>query len=151
MISSHCIITGPLANSLSKARETGVQSHVELFRTLKKWHLMPPCLKLGIIMYWSRVKWSDPRKGLPPLLTPRCNSYLKGSLRFTLDYGCQFYLYMTWNIKKIWWTNSNAINSFENQCQWKQTRHISNKLGKKYSKEELHKKKKKKKKTELTN
>ena len=40
----------------------------------------------------SRVKWSNPRKGVAPSSTPRCSSYLKGSILVALDYGRQFYL-----------------------------------------------------------
>ena len=46
------------------ARETWVQSHVESYQRLKKWYLMPPCLTLSIIRYGSRVKWSNPGKGV---------------------------------------------------------------------------------------
>ena len=53
---------------------------------------MPPCLTLSIIRYGSRVKWSNPGKGVAPFPTPWCSSYRKGSLRVTLDYGRQLYL-----------------------------------------------------------
>ena len=52
---------------------------------------MPPCLTLSIIRYGSRVKWSNPGKGVAPSPTPWCSSYRKGSLRVTLDYGRQLY------------------------------------------------------------
>ena len=71
------------------AWETWVQSQVESYRRLKKWHLMPPCLTLRIIRYGSRVKWSNPGKGVVPSPTPWCSSYWKGSLRVTFDYGRQ--------------------------------------------------------------
>ena len=45
---------------------------------------MPPCLTLSIIRYGSRVKRSNPGKGVV--------SYRKGSLRVTLDYGRLLYL-----------------------------------------------------------
>ena len=32
----------------------------------QKWYLMPPCLTLSIIRYVSRVKWSNPGKGVAP-------------------------------------------------------------------------------------
>ena len=50
------------------ARETWVPSQVESYPRLKEWYLMPPCLTLSIIKYGSRVKWSNPGKGveLPP-------------------------------------------------------------------------------------
>ena len=56
------------------ARATRVQSQVESYQRLKKWYMMPPCLTLGIIRYGSRVKWSNPGKGVTPCPTPRCNS-----------------------------------------------------------------------------
>ena len=45
------------------------------------------------IRYVSRVKWSNPGKGVAPSLTPRCSSYWKGSLRVALDYGRQLTFY----------------------------------------------------------
>ena len=80
------------------ARETWVQSQVESYQRLKKWYLMPPCLTLSIIRYGSRVKWSNPGKGVSPFPTPWCSSYQKGSLLVTLDYGRQ--LYFTKILKK---------------------------------------------------
>ena len=55
---------------------------------------MPPCLTLSIIRYGSRVKWSNPGKGVAPSLTPWCSSYRKGSLRVTLDYGHQLIIFL---------------------------------------------------------
>ncbi len=49
-------------------RETGLQSQVESYQKLTKWYLMPPCLTLSIIKYGSRVKWSNPGKGVAPPL-----------------------------------------------------------------------------------
>ena len=72
--------------------ETWVQSQVESHQRLKKWYLMPPYLTLSIIRYASRVKWSNPGKGVAPSPKPWCSSYRKGSLRVTLDYGRQLYL-----------------------------------------------------------
>ena len=54
-----------------------------------KWYLIPPCLTLSNIRYVSRVKWSNPGKGVTPFTTPRCGSYWKESLLVTLDYGRQ--------------------------------------------------------------
>ena len=51
------------------ARETWVQSQVESYQRLKKWYL-PPCLTLSIVRYGSRVKWSNPGKGVAPSPTP---------------------------------------------------------------------------------
>ena len=68
------------------AQEIWFQSQVESYQRLKKWYLMPPCLTLSIIRYGSRVKWSNPEKGVAPSPTPWCSSY-----RVTLDYGRQLY------------------------------------------------------------
>ena len=69
----------------------GVQSQVESYQRLKKWYLMPPCLTLSITKDESRVRWSNPGKGLVPSPTPWCCSYQKGSLQVTLNYSCQLY------------------------------------------------------------
>ena len=61
-------------------RETSVQSQVASYQRLLKWDLIPPCLTLSNIRYVSRVKWSNPRKGVAPSPTPQCSSYWKGSL-----------------------------------------------------------------------
>ena len=55
---------------------------------------MPHCLTLSNLKYVSWVKWSNPGKGVPPSLTPRCSSYWKGNLLVALDYGRQLYLYV---------------------------------------------------------
>ena len=55
-------------------------------RKTQKWYLVLSCLRLRIIMYVSREKWSNPGKGVARPLTPRCSSYRKGSLPVTLDY-----------------------------------------------------------------
>ena len=89
------------------ARETWVQSQVESYQRLKKWYLMPPCLTLSIIRYGSRVKWSNPGKGVAPFPTPWCSSYRKGSLRVTLDYGRQLYFLLI---------NHKAFLSYFTQC-----------------------------------
>ena len=73
------------------ARETWVQSKVESYQRFKKWYLMLPCLTLSIIRCVSRVKWSNPGKGVAPSPTPQCSSYWKGSLWVTLSYGRQLY------------------------------------------------------------
>ena len=57
--------------------ETWVQSQVESYQRLKKWYLMPPCLTLSIIRYGSRVKWSNPGKGVAPSPTPWCSKLSK--------------------------------------------------------------------------
>ena len=43
--------------------------------------------------YGSRVKWSNPGKGVAPSPTPWCSSNRKGSLQVTLDYGRQLYYF----------------------------------------------------------
>ena len=47
---------------IANGRETWVQSQVKSYQRLKKWYLIPPCLAIRIIMYVSRVKWSNPGK-----------------------------------------------------------------------------------------
>ena len=80
------------------ARETRVQSQVKLYQILKKWYLIPPCLTLSIIRYVSRVKWSNPGKGVAPSPTPRWSSHWKGIFRVALEYYRQLtYLqYLNW-------------------------------------------------------
>ena len=58
-------------------RETWVRSQVASYQRLLKWYLIPPCLTLSNIRYVSRVKWSNPGKGIAPSPTPRCSSYGK--------------------------------------------------------------------------
>ena len=93
-------------------RETWNQSQVESYQRLKKWYLMLPCLTLSIIRYGSRVKWSNPGKGIALSRTPWCSSYWKGRLRVTLDYGRQLYFYYTHkSMKDIKWT---CIQHYQN-------------------------------------
>ena len=73
-------------------QETGIQSQVESYQKLKKRYLIYPCLTLSIIRYVSRVKWSNPRKGVRLFATPRRSRYWKGIFRVALDYGHQIYL-----------------------------------------------------------
>ena len=74
----------------SMVRENRVQSQVESYQRLfKKWYLIPPCLILSIISYVSRVKWSNPGKGVAPSSTPQCSSYWKGSFLVAPDYSHQ--------------------------------------------------------------
>ena len=54
--------------------------------------MIPPCLTLSIIRYVSRVKWSNPGKGIAPSPILRCSSYWKRSLQVALNYGHQLYL-----------------------------------------------------------
>ena len=50
----------------------------------------------------SRVKWSNPGKGVAPSPKLRCSSYRKGSLRVTLDYGRQLYLHLNCELILNW-------------------------------------------------
>ena len=54
--------------------------------------MIPPCSTLSIIRYVSRVKWSNPEKGVAPSPTPQYSSYWKGSLLVALDYSRQLTL-----------------------------------------------------------
>ena len=67
--------------------EAEVQSEVESYQRLEKWYLIPPCLTLSITRYVSRVKWSNPGKGIAPYPTPQWNNYWKGSLWVTFNYS----------------------------------------------------------------
>ena len=58
----------------------------------QKWYLMLPRLSLIIRRYGSRVKWSNPGKGVVSSPSPQYSSYWKGSLWVTLYNGCQIYL-----------------------------------------------------------
>ena len=78
---------------MGRVRETWVQSQVKSYQRLLKWYLIPPCLILSNIRYVSRVKWSNPGKGVAPSTTPRYRSYWKGSLLVTLDSGRQVHFY----------------------------------------------------------
>ena len=78
---------------LPMVRETWVQSQVTSYQRLYQWYLIPPCWTLSNIRYVSRVKWSNPRKGVAPSPIPRCRNYWKGSLPVILDYSCQLTYY----------------------------------------------------------
>ena len=52
---------------------------------LKTKKMMPPCLTLSILRYGSRVKRSNPEKGVASSPTPWSSSYRKGNLRVTVD------------------------------------------------------------------
>ena len=72
-------------------------SHTKDFKKKKKkkkWYLIPPYLTLSNIRYGSRVKWSNPGKGVAPSPTPWCSSYWKGSLWVALDNSGQLYFYL---------------------------------------------------------
>ena len=58
----------------------------------QKWYGIHLCFTFSIIMYTSRVKRSNPGKGVLPSSTSRCSSYWKCSVRVASDDGHQFYL-----------------------------------------------------------
>ena len=58
-----------------KACQTGIQSQVKSYQRLKKWYLILPYFTLSIIRFISRVKKSNPVRGIAPSFTPRCSSY----------------------------------------------------------------------------
>ena len=66
--------------------------------------MIPPCLTHSNTRYESRLKWSNPGKGLAPSHT--CSSYCKGSLRVVLVYGRQLYIYFTFSYLRICWSLS---------------------------------------------
>ena len=100
------------ANSLGELGS--ILGHV-IPKTLK-WYLILPCLTLSIIKYVSRVKWSNPRKGVAPLPTPRCISYSQGSFLVALDYGRQHYLCSYYSLMNFAFTirTTNVLNYFRN-------------------------------------
>ena len=96
---------------------TWVQSQVKSYQKLKKWYLMPPCLTLSIIRYGSRVKWSNPVKGVAPFPIHWCSSYWKWSLWVTLDYSHQLYFISNkhscyFNNCSYWSQQSPMLKSF---------------------------------------
>ena len=60
-------------------------------------------LKLSDIIYVSRVKWSNPGKGVVPTPTPWCSSYRKGSLLVTLprQWSPSFFYFINSSITDI--------------------------------------------------
>ena len=74
----------------------------------KKWNLMPPCLTLSVISYGSRVKWSNPKKGVAPFPTPRCSSYL-GPPRL----GSPTLFLLMYEIGVLWNSRGISVHAFE--------------------------------------
>ena len=70
-------------------------------RRLLKWYLIPPCLTLSNVRYISRVKWSNPEKGVVPSPTHRCISYWKESFLVALNYGRQLYLLYLYPLQRV--------------------------------------------------
>ena len=56
-----------------------------------KWYLIPPSSTVSDKRYVSRVKWSNPGKGVAPSSTLWYSSYWKRSLLVALDHGRQLY------------------------------------------------------------
>ena len=75
-------------HSLQWSGRPGFHTRSRHTKDFKKWY---------DIRYVSRVKWSNPGKGVAPSPTPRCSSYWKGSFQVALDYGCQLYFYLYMN------------------------------------------------------
>ena len=67
--------------------ETGVQSQVESYQTLKKMLLDAALLNTQLYKVRIKSKWSNLGNGVAPSPTPRFSSYWKGSLWVTFDYG----------------------------------------------------------------
>ena len=67
-------------------RKTGILSRVESYQKLV---LDTSLLNTQHYKVLSRVKWSNPGKGVVPSPTHRCSSHRKGSLRVALDYSRQ--------------------------------------------------------------
>ena len=67
---------------------------------------MPSCLTLSIIRYGSRVKWSNPRKGVVPFPTPWCSKLLKReSLGHPWLWSPTFYYMLYMKIKNKQFSN----------------------------------------------
>ena len=99
-------LTGSLAYWVEcspMVRETWVQSQVSSYQRRKKWYLIPPCLTFSDIRYVSRVKWSNPGKGVAHYPTPRCSCYWKGSLLFALDNGRQLSISFLPSLSVLLW------------------------------------------------
>ena len=78
---------------LPMGRETWVQSLVKSYQRLK---MVLDASLLNTQHYKVRIKGKVEQswEGVAPSPTPWCSSYRKGSLRVTLDYGCQLYFYL---------------------------------------------------------
>ena len=83
VLHNHILHSTPLMNYLTLDIPIGLVGRVfangpgdrgsipgRAIQRLKKWYLMPPCLTLSIIRSGSRVKWSNPGKGVAPSPTP---------------------------------------------------------------------------------
>ena len=62
-----CVLVHNLVGRVfTNSQETRILSQVGSYQRLKNQYLMLPCLTLSIIRYGSRVKWSNPGKGVVP-------------------------------------------------------------------------------------
>ena len=76
------------------AWETEVKSQIESYQRLKRWYLRLPCVTLSIIRWLSRVKWSNPGKGVVLSHIPWCSSYWKGVFGLPSTIIAHFTLYI---------------------------------------------------------
>ena len=76
------------------AWETLVQSQAESYQRLKKWYLIPPYLTFSIIRCGSRIKWSNPGKGVVPSLHNGEVTIEKGAFGSPLATVANFTLYI---------------------------------------------------------
>ena len=74
-------------------------------------------INTSTIRYVSRVKWSNPRKGV--VSTPRYSSYWKGSLRVALDFGRQLYKFILASVFITpYTTDQGETRDFELRKSW---------------------------------
>ena len=73
------------------ARETGVQSQVELYQRFKKIVLNTPLLNTQQYKVCIKGKVEQYREKVVPSPTPWCSSYLKGAFRLPLTMVTNFY------------------------------------------------------------
>ena len=64
------------------------------------------------VFFLSRIKWSNPGKGVAPSFRLRCSSYWKGSLLVALDFTiCQVFLFnRNYFQRSFWLTDETLIN-----------------------------------------
>ena len=79
----------------------------------RKWYLISHCSILSVIRYVSRVKWSNPGKGVMLFSTHRYSCYWKGSLRVTFDYGRQLYCVLGMTLNSLFCNDFSATINLE--------------------------------------
>ena len=105
---------------------------------------MLPCLTLSIIKDESRVKWSNPGKGVVPSPTTWCSSYQKGAFRSPSTTVTNFTHLLTLGLKI---QNLQSMHTyFTQKCKELVVKKKKKNLTLKETKLEKKKKKKKKKK-----